>query len=125
MDMWVNLRKLSTGESESCSGIYYTTEVYLINIPWLLFLVGGVVNFYAIRAHSIGLVRSFSELFKWKRYTCITMLSICVLKLLVFFVHPEYWGEKFSQCESFLIVFGIAKFFESLTWLGCIKLMTY
>lgn len=111
--------------NDHCTGIYYITQVYLVNIPWVLFIFGAIVNFRAIRAHSIGLVRSFSLLFKLKRYTCMVMTAICFIKIITFLVEPAWWGHDFSNCESFEILFGVARFCEALVWIGNIQLMTY
>ena len=79
------------------NNLYVINELYLINIPSFLFLVGGTVNFCNIRSIGFNRVVKYSDLFKFKLYACSCIILLNTIKVIISIFNSDWWMQNVSQ----------------------------
>lgn len=62
----------STKDQDDCSGYFVVFELIIANIPMLLFILAGYLNFRQVKGSGFNRIVTYSVFFRWK-------LAICVL----------------------------------------------
>lgn len=81
-------------DDNNCEPLVVINEVYIVNIPSVIFFVTGAVNFYLIRSIGFNRVVQYSTLFKVKRYTVLSIIILDVIKVLVFLLNQQWWMKN-------------------------------
>jgi len=107
--------------------LYKYTEIYIVNIPPLLFFLTGAINFYKIRSIGFNRVVKFSQMFLIKKYTVMSLFLLNLVKIVASIIDPDWWIDHSSliNCGLYEWMFNIMKAMSALGWIFCYQLMIY
>jgi len=69
-------------EKNSCSA-FITFEVFLINVPAVLFILGGGINFKNIRSIGFNRVVKYSTMFRVKLIICWFLVFLNLITIII------------------------------------------
>jgi len=112
----------------NCVSLLVVNEVYIVNIPSLLFIILGPINFYFIRSIGFNRVVKYSTLFKVKRYVVWMIIIISISKVGFSIIQKDWWANKIfntEHCKKEYIMFNFMRSFSIIAWIGSLNLMVY
>lgn len=121
-----------------CTAWSFFTEVFLVNIPPLLFIVAGFVNFKYVRSIGFNRVVQFSNWFKAKIYLTYMMVFINILVAILGLVRFDIWEDDngsnadnsrvcqaMEQGDGIQYVYVVLKMVNAVVWFASLKLLIY
>ena len=118
----------SSESPQTCSELLQINEIYIVNIPSLLFILTGPINFYFIRSIGFNRVVKYSTLFKVKRYVCWSIILLNLIKFGLTIFYNEWWASHLSKvagCDVDQLAFAILRAVSIFIWWLSVKLMVY
>ena len=115
-----------TPSDDECKegALFVINELYIINIPSFFFLLCGVINFCKIRSIGFNRVVKYSDLFKFKLYTCVFIIMLNFIKVFLWWYRD---ASKFSKCfqNNLTWIQNCLKVVQIISWIGAFNLMIY
>ena len=124
----------SDEEHVHCPMLLLINEVYIGNVPGIIFIFLGLVDFCHIRSIGFNRVVKYSLHFKMKLYTVLLMVISEIIRVTLFIIFHVWWESHFGDQEtedickqsvvhdSFYTVLNIV---TAVAWFGAINLMIY
>lgn len=119
-------------EGADCDGLIVYNEVFISNIPALIFMIAGPIDFFHIRSIGFNRVVKYSVHFKFKLYTVSIICLSEVIRVILFNVQHVWWEKHFNgnneQCDhhlTFEVYYTLLSIVTAVAWVGSFNLMIY
>lgn len=81
----------------NCKSLFILNEVYIANIPAVLFIPLSIVNFRSVRSIGFNRVVKYSPLFKSKRILMVLMIILNIAKIATSFLTRD--AHIIDECK--------------------------
>ena len=107
----------------TCTSLFILNEVYVANIPAILFVPMAVVNFVSVRSIGFNRVVKYSPLFKSKRVLMVLMICLNIAKIVTSLVTRD--AHIVQDCPKLEYVYITMKVIQIISWVAGYFLLVY